>query len=60
MALGVAALAVAGATVQLERVTVLGRVAANRLSCSDSILADFAMAEDTQEWFGAVQRVHER
>ncbi len=49
MALGVAALAVAGATVQLERVTVLGRVAANRLFCSDSILAGFAMAEDTQD-----------
>ena len=51
VALGVAALAVAGATVQLERVTVLGRVAANRLSCSDSILADFATVEDPQDGF---------
>jgi len=49
VALGAAALAVADATVQLTRVTVLGRIAANRLSASDSILADFAAVDDTQD-----------
>ena len=44
-----AALAVADATVQLTRVTVLGRIAAHRLSASDSILADFAAVDDTQD-----------
>jgi hypothetical protein len=48
VALGVAALAVADAVVQLNRVTVLGRVAAHRLVASDSILRDFATADDTQ------------
>jgi len=49
VALRVAALAVADATVQLTRVTVLGRIAAHRLSASDSILADFATVDDTQD-----------
>jgi len=49
LALGVAALAVADATVQLERVTVLGRIAAQRLSCSDSIMRDFAAVNDAQD-----------
>ncbi len=49
VALGVAALAVADATVQLTRVTVLGRIAAHRLLASDSILRDFAAVDDTQD-----------
>jgi hypothetical protein len=49
VALGVAALAVADAAVQLTRVTVLGRIAAHRLSASDSILAGFAAVDDTQD-----------
>ena len=49
VALGVAALAVADATVQLTRVTVLGRIAAHRLTASDSILADFAAVDDAQD-----------
>ena len=49
VALGVAALAVADAAVQLTRVTVLGRIAAHRLSASDSILHDFAAVDDTQD-----------
>ena len=50
VALGVAALAVADATVQLTRVTVLGRIAAHQLSAaSDSILRDFAVVDDLQD-----------
>jgi hypothetical protein len=49
VALGVAALAVADATVQLTRVTVLGRIAAHRLAASDSILADFTAVDDPQD-----------
>jgi hypothetical protein len=49
VALGVAALAVADATVTLARVTVLGRIAAHRLFASDSILHDFAAVDDMQE-----------
>jgi hypothetical protein len=49
VALGVAALAVAGATTRLNRVTVLGRTAAHRLSASDSILHEFAAVDDTQD-----------
>jgi hypothetical protein len=49
VALGVAALAVADAAVQLTRVTVLGRIAAHRLSASDSILAGFAAVDDAQD-----------
>jgi hypothetical protein len=49
VALGVAALAVADATLQLNRVTVLGRIAAHRLFASDSILRDFAAVDDTQD-----------
>jgi hypothetical protein len=41
IALGVAALAVADASVALSRVTVLGRVTASRLQASDCILDDF-------------------
>jgi hypothetical protein len=54
VALGVAALAIADATVQLTRVTVLGRIAAHRLLlASDSILRDFAAVDDTQ--YGCVR-----
>jgi hypothetical protein len=49
VALGLAALAVAGATVQLNRVTVLGRIAAHRLLASDSILRDFTAVDDAQD-----------
>jgi len=49
VALGVAALAVADATVQLTRVTVLGRTAAHRLSATDSIMAGFTAVDDTQD-----------
>ena len=37
------------AAVQLTRVTVLGRVAAHRLSASDSIMADFAAVDEAQD-----------
>ena len=49
VALGVAALAVTDAAVQLTRVTVLGTIAAHRLSASDSILAGFATVDDAQD-----------
>ena len=49
VALGVAGLAVADAAVQLTRVTVLGRIAAHRLSASDSILAGFTAVDDAQD-----------
>ena len=49
VALGVAAIAVADAAVQLSRVTVLGRTAAHRLSASDTILRDFTAVDDTQD-----------
>ncbi len=50
VALGVAALAVADATVQLARVTVLGRVAVHQLSTAcDCILRDFAVVDDVQD-----------
>jgi hypothetical protein len=49
VALGVAALAVADATVELNRVTVLGRIAAHRLQASDSILRDFTAVDDAQD-----------
>jgi hypothetical protein len=49
VALGAAALAVADAAVQLTRVTVLGRIAAHRLSASDSILGGFAAVDDAQD-----------
>jgi hypothetical protein len=49
VALGVAAIAVADAEVQLTRVTVLGRIAAHRLSASDSILREFTAVDDTQQ-----------
>ena len=48
VALGVAALAVADATVQLSAVTVLGRVAAQELWASDTILRDFTAVDNTQ------------
>lgn len=49
VALGVAAIAVAGAAVQLTRVSVMGRLAAQRLDSSDSILAGFAMVQNLQD-----------
>jgi hypothetical protein len=49
VALGVAALAVADATTQLTRVTVIGRTAAHRLQASDSILGDFTVVDDVQD-----------
>lgn len=49
VALGVAAIAVADAAVQLDRVTVLGRTAAHQLSASDTILRDFTAVDDTQD-----------
>ena len=51
VALGVAALAVADATVQLTRVTVLGRIAAHRLAASDSVLTDFTAINNVQDGF---------
>jgi hypothetical protein len=48
IALGLSALAVADATVELARVTVLGPVALHRLSASDSILTGFAAVDDVQ------------
>ena len=47
--LSVAALAVADAAVDLTRVTVLGRVACQRLRTDDSIITDFAVADDVQQ-----------
>jgi hypothetical protein len=49
IALAPAAVAVAGASLQLSRVTVLGRVAAKRLAAGDSILGDFTTTEDAQD-----------
>lgn len=49
VALGAAALAVADATLELHRVTVLGRIAAHRLTANDSILRDFTAVDDVQE-----------
>lgn len=46
LALAPAACAVAGATVHLSRVTVLGRVFAHRLHATDTILHGFAVVED--------------
>jgi len=46
LALAPAACAVAEATVQLNRVTVLGRVVAHRLHATDSILWGFTLVED--------------
>ena len=49
VALGVAALAVDNATAVLNRVTVVGRLAASRLRASDSILAGYVAVDDTQD-----------
>ena len=49
VALGTAALAIADAAVNLHRVSVLGRIAAHRLSAGDSILWDFVAVDDAQE-----------
>jgi hypothetical protein len=49
IALGLAALAVADATVELARVSVLGPVALHNLSASDSILAGFTIVDDVQD-----------
>lgn len=48
LALAPAACAVAEATVELNRVTVLGRVLARRLHVADSVLHGFAVAEDLE------------
>ena len=52
VALAPAAIAVSAALVTLERVTVLGRLVAERLECTDSILAGFTAVADTSD--GAV------
>lgn len=49
VALGLAAIAVSDATVNLTRVTVLGRLAVHRLYANDSIIADVANVDDTQD-----------
>ena len=49
LALAPAACAVADATVDLTRVTVLGRLIAHRLHATDSILNGFAVADDTED-----------
>ena len=49
LALAPAAVAVADATVTLNRVTILGRLAARRLRATDSIVHGFAVVEDTEE-----------
>jgi hypothetical protein len=49
VALGLAAVAAADAAVTLSRVSVLGPLAAHRLTASDSILAGFANVDDTQD-----------
>ncbi|HTT88804.1 MAG TPA: hypothetical protein VMF65_04560 [Acidimicrobiales bacterium] len=49
IALGVAAIAVNNVTLELTRVTVLGRVAVHRLQASDCILNDFTVVDDTQD-----------
>ena len=49
VALGTAALAVADAAVQLTRCHRPGRIAAHRLSASDSIMADFAIVDEVQD-----------
>ena len=49
LALAPAAVAVADATVTLNRVTILGRIAGRRLHATDSILHGFTVAEDTEE-----------
>ena len=49
LALAPAALAIAEATVRLNRATVLGRVHASRLHATDSILHGFTVAEDTED-----------
>ena len=49
LALAPAAVAVADATVTLNRVTILGRLVARRLHATDSILHGFASVEDTEE-----------
>ena len=49
VALGLAAVAVADATVNLSRVSVLGALAVHRLYISDSIVTGFANVDDTQD-----------
>jgi hypothetical protein len=49
VALAAAALALSEGTASLTRVSVLGRTFVHRLQCSDSILADFTVAEDSQD-----------
>jgi hypothetical protein len=49
VALGLAAVAVAEATVTLSRVSVLGALAVHRLVASDSIITGFTNVDDTQD-----------
>jgi hypothetical protein len=49
LALAPAACAVAGASVHLNRVTVLGRVIARRLHATDSVLHGFTVADDRED-----------
>jgi hypothetical protein len=49
VALGAAALALSQGTVTLDCVTVLGRAFVHRLQASDTILAGFTVAEDSQD-----------
>jgi hypothetical protein len=49
LALAPAALALADASVSLERVSVIGSTFVHRLSASDSIITDFSVVEDVQD-----------
>ena len=49
VALSTAALALSEGTAELTRVTVMGRSFVHRLQASDTILADFTVAEDSQD-----------
>jgi hypothetical protein len=49
LALAPAACALAAATVQLNRVTILGRVIARRLQATDSLLDGFTVADDIED-----------
>jgi hypothetical protein len=49
VALSAAALALSEGTAELTRVTVMGRTFVHRLQASDTILADFTVAEDAQD-----------
>lgn len=49
VALGLASVAVSNATVSLARVSVLGALAVHRLTASDSVIAGFAVVDDSQD-----------